>query len=117
MKRWQDWTNVVAGAWTFGTPWMYGYTSEATIAWNAWTLGVLIALVGLWALRAPESRSAEWTTLMLGGWLLVAPWILSFIGSPAAAWNAGLVGLTVLFFGTWALVELEAVRPILRGTH
>ena len=114
MKRWQDWTNVVAGVWIFVTPWLYGSLSEGAIVWNAWTLGVLIVLVRLWALVAPDQRSAEWTNLLLGAWLFVAPWILSFTGSPAAAWNAWIVGLVVMFLAVWALVEIEAVRPVSR---
>ena len=104
-QRWQDWVNVVVGVWVFATPWMFGFASETVAAWNAWTLGVLITIVGLWALSVPESRGAEWSQLVLGAWVFVAPWILGFSGGAAAAWNAWIAGAIVAVLAGWVLLE------------
>jgi len=106
-QRWQDWTNVVAGIWIFATPWMFGYASNATAAWNAWTLGVLVTVVGLWALSVPESKGAEWSQLILGAWVFVAPWILGFAGTAAIAWNAWIIGAIVAVLAGWVLLEQQ----------
>jgi hypothetical protein len=103
--RWQDWVNVIAGIWIFATPWMFGYTSETTASWNAWTLGVLIAVAGLWALAVPESHGAEWSLLVLGVWVFVAPWILGVAGTAAIAWNAWVVGAIAAVLSGWVLLE------------
>jgi hypothetical protein len=34
--------------------------------------------VALWALIIPGSRAAEWTKVLLAGWLLIAPFVLGF---------------------------------------
>ena len=109
-QRWQDWTNVVAGVWIFITPWLFGYTSEAAAAWNAWILGILVTVVGLWALSDPESLSAEWSNVVFGAWLFVAPWILAFTGTAAVVWNAWIIGAVVLVLAAWVLMEPQKSR-------
>jgi hypothetical protein len=38
----------------------------------------------------------DWVSLLLGLWLVVAPWILGFSGNEAATWNGALVGAAVM---------------------
>jgi len=104
-QRWQDWINVIAGAWIFVTPWIFGFADETSAAWNAWILGIAIAAVGLWALAAPETDGIEWTQGVLGAWTFVAPWVLGFTGIAAAAWNAWIVGGVVFVLAVWVLLE------------
>jgi len=101
--RWQDWTNLVLGAWLFVAPWALGTTADGASSWNAWIVGSLVVIVALWALAAPTSAAAEWSNAALGAWLIVAPFLLGFTGAAAAAWNAGIVGLGVLSLALTAL--------------
>lgn len=114
--RWHDWTNLVAGAWLFITPWVFGFTGTAAAAWDAWLLGAAIMIVALWALGAPESRGAEWTNAVFGAWVFLAPWILAFTGAAAAAWNAWIVGVVVVVLALWALAEIPSEKGIQHGT-
>ena len=101
-KRWQDWSNVILGVWLFSAPyWMTPYDTSS--AWNAWILGILIIAAALWALAVPESRAAEWSNVMFGAWMFVAPWILGFSVSAAVAWNAWIVGALVVLLSLGAL--------------
>ena len=89
-RRWQDWLNLILGAWLFVSPWALG-TSGASST-NAWWLGALIVIVSAWALSRPEELAPEWTNVVLGVWTFLAPFILF---PYAAAWNAWLVGFVV----------------------
>ncbi len=40
-------------------------------------------------------RWQDWANLVLGVWLILSPWFLGFSGTPAAAWNAVVVGVVV----------------------
>jgi hypothetical protein len=45
MQIWEEWVNLLLGAWLFISPWVLGFSSNSTISWNAWIVGVLIFLV------------------------------------------------------------------------
>src|SRR5262245_63828111 len=81
MQKWRnesfvDVVNLILGAWLFVTPWFYGFASGAA-GWNAWIMGALIALVAIAALAA-FAEWEEWINLLLGLWVLAAPWALAF---------------------------------------
>jgi len=105
-KRWQDWTNLIAGAWLFIAPWALSTAGDPNSSWNAWIIGALIVCTGLWALAAPESQAAEWSTLLLGGWTFLAPWVLGFAAVTAAAWNAWIVGAVIFILAAWVLATM-----------
>lgn len=49
-SRWQDWTNLVLGAWLFVALWLFAFAGVAAAAWKAWIVGLVVALVAIWAL-------------------------------------------------------------------
>lgn len=49
-------------------------------------------------------RWQDWANLILGLWLVLSPWLLGFSGTPAALWNALLIGVAV---GLMALLHLR----------
>ena len=98
MQKWRneafvDMINLILGAWLFVTPWIFGFAGSVA-GWNAWIAGALIAVVALAALMA-FTEWEEWANLLLGLWLLVAPWNLSFEGHTAATNNHVIVGVVV----------------------
>ena len=106
--RWQDWTNLVAAVYLLLVPSMFSTTSSGVASWDTWIVGIVVGLVALWALGVPRSRSAEWTQVVAGAWLFVAPWALGFTGIAAAAWNSWIVGVVVVVLAGWALGQLSA---------
>lgn len=48
-------------------------------------------------------RWQDWTTLILGVWLFLSPWILGFTGISQAATNAYVIGIAVVVFALLAL--------------
>ena len=78
-----DMVSIVAGVALFLSPWLFGFAAEAAASWNAWMVGLLIAIVGVWTMTNYESWE-EWLNLALGVWTLVSPWLLGFAALGAA---------------------------------
>ena len=49
MKRWQDWANLVLGAWMVASPWIIGFSTNTPARNGAIALGALVFLMSLWA--------------------------------------------------------------------
>jgi hypothetical protein len=43
----QEWVNLVLGIWIFVAPWVLGFVSLGSAAWDHWIVGALIFLVSL----------------------------------------------------------------------
>jgi hypothetical protein len=48
----------------------------------------------------------DWASLILGLWLIAAPWVVGFSGNEAATWNGVLLGAAVI-----VLTLVDAFRP------
>ncbi|TAN01035.1 MAG: hypothetical protein EPN45_13340 [Rhizobiaceae bacterium] len=60
LAQWEDWVSLILGAWLFISPWVLGfYASMHSMAWNAYIIGALIFLIGIWGVVA--ARQAETT--------------------------------------------------------
>ena len=109
--RWQDWANVVLGVILIISPWVLGATGTNAILWGAVIGGVLIALVGLWALYQPEQTLPEWVNLVLGIWVVVSPWVLGYSGTTNAVWYDVIVGVLVAAVALWTERFVAATGP------
>jgi hypothetical protein len=78
----------------FLTPWIFGFVSDHPAAPNAWVSGIVIGVVAIAAL-AKFAEWEEWINLLLGLWVLVSPWVLSFAAHATARWAHVIVGLIV----------------------
>jgi SPW repeat len=110
MQKWRnesfiDVINLILGGWLFVTPWVFGFAGGAA-GWNAWILGAVIALVAIAALTA-FAEWEEWINLVLGLWVLVAPWVLGFEANAAATRYHVIVGIVV---AALAAIELWLVH-------
>jgi len=47
---WEEWVNVVLGAWLLVSPWVLGFSKSAVLMWNAVIFGALILVFAGWAL-------------------------------------------------------------------
>lgn len=104
MTQWQDAGNLVLGIWLFLSPWIVGFAGESAAAWNAWIIGVVIAVVAAGAIYDFQ-KWEEWLNVVLAVWLVISPWLLGFSALAAAMWNAVIVGLLVLALAFWAAME------------
>ena len=113
-KRWQDWVMLILGVWLFVSPfWMPAYASTTSVAaWNSYILGVLVVIFAWSAIARPQPWE-EWVNLVLGIWLIIAPFVLAFYrGEPGAAWNQVVLGILIGADAIWALTQFS--RPQVR---
>ena len=76
MKRWQDWVMLVLGVWLFLSPFILGYPDfGSTASVNSFLFGIIVSALALAALGRPQMWE-EWVNLVLGLWLIVAPFAL-----------------------------------------
>ncbi len=52
MELWQEWINLILGAWIFAAPWALGFTFLPPASWDHWFVGALIFLISLSSLRS-----------------------------------------------------------------
>lgn len=103
--------NVLAGLWLIAAPFVVDFQAEAVATWNHFAVGVLVALMA--ALRAydPEHRAGiSWTNVMLGAWMIAAPFVLGYADITAALVNSIVVGIVVLGLGITSGYETALVR-------
>jgi hypothetical protein len=108
--RWQDWLLTVGGAYVFATPWIFDFAATSDAAWTAWIVGGVIALLGLVALAVPRFQITEWTQILAGAALFVAPWVFGFEALREAAWNAWIAGPAAVLLAAWAIYDIW-MRP------
>lgn len=96
--------NLVLGLWLVVAPFMLAYTGNAFI--NDMLCGLAIAVLGGLRVVHPTlaTKPASWVNLAIGGWLVVAPFVLDYLSGPAA-WNDVAVGILVLMFAGWSGAE------------
>lgn len=104
--KWPSLANIVAGFWLILMPFVVldytsGLHSINRAVWNEVYVGIAIAVLGgiraIWG-RHAWSALAPAATLLLGIWLVVAPWALGFLGDAVAMGNHILVGVLVVAF-------------------
>jgi hypothetical protein len=108
---WRDAINLVLGIWLIVSPLALEYAAQATPAWNAYVVGVIIAVLSaaaLWQFQKWE----EWLSAVVGAWLIVSPWILGFGVGHAATWNQVIVGIVVGVLAFWSSVTEHNLREL-----
>jgi len=89
---------LLAGAWLFVSPWIYGVYANAT-AWNSWIVGGMIFLFGLIRIGRPALLVFSWLNLALGVWAFCSPWIYNYASTDTGRFiNSLCVGIIVFVF-------------------
>ncbi len=93
-QRWQDWTIVVLGTWLVFSP-LVGIGAIGDVAAiNSYLTGTAVAIFGIAALARPQMWE-EYIALILGFWLIVAPFVLGFTTLGGPVLNQIITGLLV----------------------
>jgi hypothetical protein len=101
---------LLAGAWLFISPWVYGAHANAT-AWNSWIVGGLIFLFGLIRVGRPALSIFSWFNLVLGAWAFCSPWIYGYASTNTGRFiNSLCVGVIVFIFSIVS-GRISACRP------
>ena len=93
-QRWQDWTIAVLGAWLVFSPLVGIGAISDVAAINSYLTGTAVAIFGIAALVRPQMWE-EYVALILGFWLVVAPFVLGFTTLGGPVLNQIIIGLLV----------------------
>jgi len=107
-NNWQDWVNLILAVWLFISPWVLNFAGQQRPAWDAWIVGVVVAVLSIAALTQVQVWE-EWINLLLGAWLFISPWVLGFSSDATISWNAWIVGILIFLV---AASEISGVRQI-----
>lgn len=102
--RWQDWLNVILGVWLIASPWALGFADTQPAAGTAWVLGAAIAIFAGAAVHMPKAWE-EAVSIVLGLCLLASPWVMGFVDHSTAMTNAVILGVLVVAFALWAMLQ------------
>jgi hypothetical protein len=98
-----DWVSVVLGVVLM----MWGVVPAGGVLWTVLLAGMAIALVAIWSLSSPQTTTPAWANVMLGIWVVVAPLLLGYAGTPNAAVSR-LVGPCVTAIAAWRAWSLTS---------
>ncbi len=104
-----SWLNVVLGAWLFISPWVLDFVPADDASRNAWIVGAAIAVIAAIVAAMGVSYLA-WANVVLGAWLFVSPWALSYTNLDGASWNAWIVGVLVVIVALISALTPAGVR-------
>lgn len=99
-SRWQDWMNLLLALWLIVSPFLLAYAGGwgGVAAWNSYIVGAALIVVTVIALSKPRVWQA-WGVLVIGIWLIISPFALSFYGPGLARWNNILAGIVIALAG------------------
>lgn len=94
--------NLLAGIWLALAPLFLAYGSQAAIT-SSIVVGSIIAIFALLRLLGGYDLAwMSWMNVVLGLWVIIAPFYFGLAGSPGRFWNSIIVGLLVAALGTWS---------------
>jgi hypothetical protein len=108
-----SWANVVIGLWLMISPWAIGYRAGAAMTEEV-IVGAIVVAVALWSLSVPVTMTApSWINLMLGVWVLVAPWVMGYVRlATGSATNDVVMGIFVVLFAGFRIVSARQLTPV-----
>jgi len=110
-----NWLVGLAGLWEVIAVFILGYTASPAALWNALIVGVALLVLGVWAAlsnREATDKTLDWINVIIGAWLIIAPFILGYTAIAAAMWNDIIVGIVVIVFEVWAATTLGRQHPV-----
>jgi membrane-bound ClpP family serine protease len=99
-RQWEDWVSWGLGIWLLIAPWTLHFDLHPSAMRASVITGVLLLLVEAITLSAFRAWE-EWLNVVLGAWLIVAPWAVGASGAVRA--NFIVVGVVVLALAVYEL--------------
>jgi hypothetical protein len=91
---WEDWLNLVLGAWLIIAPFLGVGLGTPAAVWNSYIVGVAV-LVFAWVALSRPHRWEEIINLVLGVWLIISPFVLGYAHLRGAMWSHVIIGVVI----------------------
>lgn len=108
-QRWQDQVNMILGAWLIFAPFLGIGGVNDVAAWNSYLSGAVVAILAIAALSRPQMWE-EWINLLVGIWLIIAPFVLGFATQAGPTWNQVILGVLIGGDAAWAMLQKTGGR-------
>jgi hypothetical protein len=102
---------VLAGIWLIISPWVLGFSWSPVAQCDTVLVGIAVLILAIIRLRMPHTTVLSWINQLLGIWLFLSPFLLSFYVASAATGNAMILGTLICTFGLWAAHVNRSTAP------
>ena len=97
------------GLWLILAPFIGIGVNHDVAAGNSYISGAVVAIFAIAAIARPHLWE-EWLNLIIGLWLIIAPFALHFTAQTGPTWNQIIVGLLIGIDAAWVATELRGRR-------
>lgn len=109
-----SWLVALVGLWELIAAFVLGYSATPAALWNAVIIGLALIILGIWAAVSKQEvtdKTLDWINVVLGIWLIIAPFLLGYTAVKAAVWNDVIVGIVVIVLAGWGVVAISHQHP------
>jgi hypothetical protein len=98
--------NLFLGTWLLVAPFFLGYGDIGAAMWNSVIIGALVlALASIRVWRPLRNKSLSWANVLLGVWLMAAPFVLGYSDIILAVGNDIFVGMGIVILSAWSAMS------------
>jgi len=112
---------LLAGLYVAASPWIVGFELVRRLTWSDVFAGIAVAVLAYGLATALDRvHGLSWTVPVLGGWIIISPWVLSGFTpvTPGMAWSQVVggaivtcLGLAATYYGMRTRVGTSPTRP------
>lgn len=62
-RIWEEWINLIIGAWVFISPWVLGFSHTPNAAWIMFVFGAITFIVAIWGMENTGSLTKQSTKI------------------------------------------------------
>ncbi|MGA8862776.1 MAG: SPW repeat protein [Gallionella sp.] len=101
---------VIVGVWLVVSPAAMGYFSDSPATANSWGIGGVLIVFNLIAISRVFGAGQAVFNILLGGWLILSPYLLDFAADKEAANITIAIGVLVVAFACWQIYDATKSR-------
>ncbi len=88
--------NILLGIWLIIAPFVLGYARIEAAQTNDVIVGIIVAIIAtIRTFGAFTQPGWSWVNVLLGVWLIIAPFVLGYSGGPTPLWNDIILGVVI----------------------
>lgn len=96
--------DILVGIWLIVSPFLLGYSGNSTALWNDIITGAAVIIFSATQTAGASRRVTwpSWVNLLIGIWLVLAPFALGYSAATVAMWNEIISGIIIIALAAFA---------------
>lgn len=104
--------NIIAGIWLALAPFLLSYSDITGAVWNDIMIGLVVAILAWIRVDRPLlNEGVSWINLILGAWLILAPFAIGYSATVAPLWNDMIIGVVVAVLAATSAISVQRHHP------